>query len=79
MNNIILLLTVGFVANIFVVAAATILVILFHKETNEMLNASHKVLYTKTMSITDKLDFLFKNLDIDESDYDEDNNKKDNK
>lgn len=66
MNNITLLLTVGFVANILLIAGLAILVIFLHKDNIENLKASHSVLYAKQCTIQDSLKLLLKNLDIEE-------------
>lgn len=66
MNNIILILTAGFVANMLLIAGLAIMIIVKEKNNDETLKASHQVLYGKMMIIQDELKLLLKNLDIEE-------------
>lgn len=64
MNVINILLLVSIIANLFVLIAYFIMLI--KERNNGALDASHQVLYAKMMTITDKLNALLKNLDIEE-------------
>ena len=69
MNGINILIIASFIANILVLVFLFIMLVLQNKNIIETLTASHKVLYAKMTAITtitDKLDALFKHLDIEE-------------
>ena len=66
MNGINILIIASFIANILVLVFLFIMLVLQNKNIIETLTASHKELYTKMTEITDKLNALFKHLDIEE-------------
>lgn len=66
MNGINILIIASFIANILVLVFLFIMLVLQNKNIIETLTASHKVLYAKMTATTDKLNALFKHLDIEE-------------
>lgn len=66
MNGTNILILASFIANILVLVFLFILLVLQNKNIIETLTSSHKVLYAKMTEMTDKLNALFKHLDIEE-------------
>ena len=66
MNGINILIIASFIANILVLVFLFIMLVLQNKNIIETLTASHKVLYAKMTDVTDKLNALLKNLDIEQ-------------
>ena len=66
MNGTNILILASFIANILVLVFLFILLVLQNKNIIETLTDSHKVLYAKMTAMTDKLNALLKNLDIEE-------------
>ena len=66
MKGINILIIASFIANILVLVFLFVMLVLQNKNIIETVTASHKVLYSKMMTITDKLNALLKNLDIEE-------------
>ena len=66
MNGINILIIASFIANILVLVFLFVILVLQNKNIIETLTASHKVLYAKMTAMTDKLNTLFKHLDIEE-------------
>ena len=66
MNGINILIIASFIANILVLVFLFIMLVLQNKNIINTLTASHKALYDKLTTITDKLNVLFKHLDIEE-------------
>ena len=64
MNGTNILILASFIANILVLLFLFILLVLQNKNIIKTLTDSHKVLYAKMTEITDKLNALFKHLDI---------------
>ena len=67
MNGINILIIASFIANILVLVFLFVMLVLQNKNIIETLTASHKVLYAKMTATTDKLNTLFKHLDIEET------------
>lgn len=66
MNGINILILTSFIGNILVLVFLFIMLVFQNKNIIETLTASHKVLYAKMTTMTDKLNVLFKHLDIEE-------------
>ena len=66
MNGINILIIASFISNILILVFLFIMLVLQNKNILETLTASHKELYVKMTAITDKLNTLFKHLDIEE-------------
>lgn len=66
MNTVNILLLITFIAILAVLIALFTMLIVKERNNDKALEASHSVLYGKMMAITDKLNALLKNLDIDE-------------